>query len=662
MKKNTYIFILITMGLFCSQFHKKGSDYPYQPVPFTQVHFSDTFWLPRIETNRTATIPFAFKKCEETGRVRNLQLAGQVNAGTITRGTVCSSYPFDDSDIYKIVEGAAYSLNTVPDAKLEVYLDSLAAIISAAQEQDGYLYSFRTMNPEKPHPWIGNERWVNDRMNASHELYNAGHFYEAAVAHYYATGKRNYLDIALKNADLLCNTFGPDKMKTAPGHQVIEMGLAKLYRVTGEKKYLDLARFFLEQRGRLQPQGSSYNQDHIPVVQQTEGVGHAVRAGYLYSGMADIAALSGDAAYLKAIDKIWDNVVSKKLYITGGIGSAHDGEAFTENYDLPNLTAYNETCAAIANVFWNHRMFLLHGDAKYFDVLEKSLYNGVISGISLDGLTFFYPNPLEADGKFAFNQGALSRKEWFDCSCCPSNICRFIPSLPGYVYAMRGDSLFVNLFAASSAKIKLDGRDIGITQETRYPWDGHIRLTLSTLKKAEWVMAIRIPGWAQDKPVPSDLYSFVDKAEEPPVIKVNGVDRLLNVHRGYAMIADKWQDGDKIEISLPMPVRKVVANENVRADTGRICIQRGPLVYCAEAVDNSGKALNIVLPQTAKLEPEFRPDLLNGISVISGEALAGYFDQKSQTIQTKPQKLTVIPYYAWNHRGVGEMEVWFNSR
>jgi uncharacterized protein len=662
MNKKIIILTYITLGLFCSHIHKKSSDYPYQPVPFTQVHFSDTFWLPRIETNRTATIPFALKKCEETGRVRNLQLAGQVNAGTITRGTVCSSYPFDDSDIYKIVEGASYSLNTVPDARLEVYLDSLAAIISAAQEKDGYLYSFRTMNPEKPHPWIGTERWVNDRMNASHELYNAGHFYEAAVAHYYATGKRNYLDIALKNADLLCQTFGPDKMKTAPGHQVIEMGLAKLYRVTGEKKYLDLARFFLEQRGRLQPQGSSYNQDHIPVVQQTEGVGHAVRAGYLYSGMADIAALSGDTAYLKAIDKIWDNVVSKKLYITGGIGSAHEGEAFTENYDLPNLTAYNETCAAIANVFWNHRMFLLHGDAKYFDVLEKSLYNGVISGISLDGLTFFYPNPLEADGKFAFNQGALSRKEWFDCSCCPSNICRFIPSLPGYVYAIRGDSLFVNLFAANSAKIRLHGRDIGITQETRYPWDGNIRLTLSTLKKAEWVMAIRIPGWAQDKPVPSDLYSFVDKAEEPPVIKVNGVDRPLNVHRGYAMIADKWQDGDKIEISLPMPVRKVVANENVKADNGRICIQRGPLVYCAEAVDNNGKALNIVLPESAKLETELRPDLLNGMTVIIGEAQAQYFDQKSRTIKTKLQKLTVIPYYAWNHRGVGEMEVWFNSR
>jgi len=462
MKLNNLFIIGLLLALAACKTQPEKEDYKIQGVPFNEVKISDQFWLPKIETNRTVTIPASFAKCEETGRVENFIKAAK------KEGKFGTTFPFDDTDVYKIIEGASYSMSVHPDPKLDRYCDSLITIVGAAQEPDGYLYTARTIDPQHPQAWAGKERWVNESI-LSHELYNSGHLFEAAAAHYQATGKRNFLNIALKNADLLTQVFGPGKRDDAPGHEIVEMGLVKLYRITGEKKYLDLAKFFIDCRGKERDPKKMYSQDHIPVVEQDEAVGHAVRAGYLYSGVADVAALTGDSAYLAAIDKIWDNMVSKKFYITGGVGARHDGEAFGANYELPNLTAYNETCAAIANVYWNYCMFLLHGDAKYIDVLERSLYNGVISGVGLDGKTFFYPNPLECNMNFKFNSGeTLDRQPWFDCSCCPTNLCRFIASVPGYIYAQSGNSIYVNLFAQSSSTIQLNKKDpVSISQETQ---------------------------------------------------------------------------------------------------------------------------------------------------------------------------------------------------
>ena len=420
------------------------SGYPITPVPFTNVTFADDFWRPRMETNRTVTIPFAFQKCEETGRVHNFERAAQVLRGEpLDDATIPpETFPFDDTDIYKIVEGASFSLAVQWDDALDAYLDKLIAIVASAQEPDGYLFTARTINPAHPHPWASPERWVKEEQ-LSHELYNAGHLFEAAAAHFQATGKTSLLNVALRFANLLCETFGPSKRSIYPGHQITEMGLVRLTLLTGDEKYLRLAEFLLDVRGG----GRAYNQAHLPVVEQTEAVGHAVRAGYMYAGMADVAALTGRQDYIDALDAIWNDVAQTKLYVTGGIGQKHDGEAFGEPYDLPNRTAYCETCAAIANVYWNHRMFLLHGDSKYIDVMERTLYNALLSGVSLDGKAFFYPNPLESGGEH-------ERKPWFGCACCPGNMTRFLASVPGYAYAVRDDKIYVNLYVTGSAKIE----------------------------------------------------------------------------------------------------------------------------------------------------------------------------------------------------------------
>ena len=434
-------------------------DYPIRPVPFTDVKLEDALWAPRIETNRTVTIPYAFEKCEENGRMGNFDLAAGV-----AEGEHKGDFPFDDTDPYKILEGAAYVLSVRPDIALDRYLDRLIDQIGAAQEDDGYLYTCRTNNCNRLRNWFGNQRW--EKLDASHELYNMGHLYEAAAAHFQATGKRDLLDIALKSANLIDEVFGPGKNEDAPGHQVIEMGLVKLYRITGEQRYLDLAKFLLDTRG---PGGNPYNQSHEKPYEQSEAVGHAVRAAYMYSGMADIAALTGDERYLEAIDRIWDDVVSKKLYLTGGIGATGNGEAFGGPYDLPNETAYCETCAAIGNVYWNHRMFLFHGDGKYIDVLERTLYNGLISGVSLEGNRFFYPNPLASHGQH-------ERSPWFGCACCPGNIARFVASVPGYVYAQVDDRLYVNLFVKGMSTVNMDDRTVRVMQYHDYPWEGKVVL------------------------------------------------------------------------------------------------------------------------------------------------------------------------------------------
>jgi DUF1680 family protein len=645
--------------LGCLPLVAQQRDYPVKPVPFTAVHLNDTFWAPKIETNRTVTIPFAFEQDEKTGRVDNFVRAAKPLRGEALDNLKPPGYPFDDTDIYKVIEGASYALSVHPDPKLDAYVDGLIEKVAAAQEKDGYLYTARTINPMSPHPWSGKERWILEGVN-SHELYDLGHLYEAAAAHYAATGKRTLLDIALRTANLLVATFGPGKREIWPGHQIVEMGLVKLYRVTGDAQYLNLAKFMLDVRGpasKEQGAGDPYTEANRRVVEQTEAPagGHAVRAMYMYSGMADVAALTGDTAYVGALDRIWDNVASRKLHITGGVGARAAGESFGTDYELPNMSAYNETCAAVGNDYWNHRLFLLHADAKYIDVMERTLYNGLISGVSLDGKTFFYQNPLEATG-FA---GKDQRSPWFGVACCPGNITRFLASVPGYVYAERGDAIWVNLYAAGSADIKLDdGRTVHIAQETRYPWDGAVKMTVNPEQAGPLTIHVRIPGWARNEPIPSDLYRYADESKEPVTLKVNGKAAAIALDKGYVSLTRTWNKGDVVELVMPMPIRRVTANDHVAADRNRVAIQRGPIVYAAEFADNpDGKVRNLLLPDTSKLTAEYRPSLLKGVEVIRGKAVALAYDAQGGVAKHE-QDFTAIPYYAWANRGRGQMIVW----
>lgn len=629
-------------------------DYPYQPVPFTAVHWNDPFWAPRIETNRAVTIPYAFEQSEQTGRIENFKVAGGLSDKGWTGG-----FGFNDSDVSKIIEGASYALVVQDDPKLNAYLDDLISWYAAAQEDDGYLYTLWTArNTVDDYDKVicrpVKDRW--DNINMSHELYNVGHMYEAAVAHYLATGKRTFLDVAIHNADLICQVFNEGGRHDPPGHQEIEIGLAKLYRVTGDQKYLDTARFFLEQRGRpteARPSYGPYSQDHMPVTQQSEAVGHAVRANYMYSGMADIAALANDPAYIQAIDRIWDNVVSKKLYLTGGVGARGAGEAYGDNYELPNESAYAETCAAIANVYWNHRMFCLHGDAKYIDVMERSLYNGVLSGVSLDGKTFFYPNPLSSSGQH-------QRSPWFGCACCPSNITRFLASVGGYMYAVRDDAIYVNLYGQSTAQVPLGEQKVTIAQTTQYPWDGSIALEVQPTYTSAFELRLRVPGWAQGRPIPSDLYAY-DRPTHPNILmKVNGkpAEAKPDEH-GYITLDRQWKYGDTVELHLPMSVRRVVANEKVDADRGRVALERGPIVYCVEHVDTpAGRTHDLVLPDDADIQVEHRSDLLGGVNVLHFTARSVHAVDDQEHLSEVPAQVTAIPYNVWSHRGRGEMDVW----
>jgi DUF1680 family protein len=657
MKKICFtITLLLPLVLF-----SQNRDYPLQAVNFTSVKFMDNFWMPRIKVNHEVTIPASFERCERTGRVRNFEMAA-----THT-GKFCTVYPFDDTDIYKTIEGASFSLSLFPDKKLEHYIDTLIEKVAKAQEPDGYLYTARTINPANPHVWSGNERWVKER-ELSHELYNAGHLYEAAAAHYYATGKKSLLNIALKNADLVCSVFGPDKMHVAPGHEIVEMGLVKLYRITGKNEYLQTAKYFIDERGHYNGYDStsrdpwkngSYWQDHIPVIQQNEAVGHAVRACYLYSGVADIAALTGDEKYVQAVDRIWENVVSKKIYVQGGLGAIPGGERFGDNYELPNNTAYNETCASIAGVYWNQRMFLLHGDSKYIDLLEKILYNGLISGVGLDGKSFFYTNAMQVKNSFSHGAMEPERSGWFECSCCPTNVARLMPSIPGYVYAQKDENVYVNLFVSSNASVTVHQKPVTIVQENNYPWNGDLKFTVSPKSPDAFNLLVRIPGWSQNQAIPSDLYSFDENSEKKATIRINGQPVEYQMEHGYAVLQKKWKKGDIVELSLPMEVRRVVANEKVKEDAGKVALQRGPLLFCAEWKDNDGKTSNFILPSTAVFTTSFEPGLLNGVEVIKSELPSIVIDSKGESISTVKRSFTAIPYYAWANRGKGEMMLWF---
>lgn len=622
------VAVLALAWLATALFPARASDYLIQPVPFTAVRVQDPFWSPRLEMNRLVTLWHNWAQCEENGQLHNFAKAGGLMPGQFR------ARPPRDSDIYKIIEGASYMLAVQPDAALEKYLDELIAQISAAQEPDGYLYTARRLLPPEKMPAIsGPKRWLNEQ--ASHELYVAGHLYEAAVAHFQATGKRTLLNVAIRNANLVARDFGPGKLQLPPGHQGIEIGLAKLYRVTGDQKYLDLDKFLIDIRGRSDTHNlyGVYCQDHKPVTEQAEAVGHAVRAAYLYCGMADVAALTGDRAYVKALDRIWENVTTKKLSITGGIGPRREGEAFGEAYELPNAKAYNETCGALANALWSYRMFLLHGESRYLDVFERVLYNGFLSGVSLSGDRFFYQNPLASPGGY-------QRVPWFGTPCCPVNVVRFLPGIAGCAYAVSGDEVCVNLFLGGTATVKVQGNALRLTQATRYPWDGQIKLTVEPEQPGSFTLCFRIPGWAQNQALPGDLYRFADTNDAQPILRLNGQAAKLEMQRGFARLNRAWRKGDTVELDLPMPIRRVLAHPAVKENAGRVALQRGPIVYCAEGVDNNGHALNLVLPDGAKLNAEHRPELLGGVTVIRGDAF------------------TAIPYYAWANRGGGEMTVW----
>jgi hypothetical protein len=641
----SYFLVLLLFFTACNKPVKQLGDYPIKAVELNNVHLTDRFWLPKIRTIQNITIGYALEKCSEEGRMENFLIAGGIMEGE-TRGQM----PFDDTDLYKIIEGASYSLISARDPKLDAYLDSLIAIIAAGQEEDGYLTTWKTIDPQKsPANWAPpGDRWEN--LATSHELYNSGHMFEAAVAHHIATGKRNFLDIALKNADLLTETFGPDKNVEMPGHQIVETGLIKLFQVSGERKYLELAKHFLDHRGdsTLRKLYGAYNQDHMPVTLQDEAVGHAVRAIYMYAGMTDIAAIFRDSSYLRAINKLWANMTGRKLYITGGIGARHEGEAFGENYELPNLTAYSETCAAIGSVYWNHRLFLLTGDVKYYDLLERTLYNAVITGISYDGDKFFYPNPLAADGSYAFNRGSCTRQSWFDCSCCPTNLIRFIPYVPNLIYATDQDTLYINLFMSNRALIDLNGKNIEVEQITNYPWDGKVSVRINAKDTGRFFLKVRIPGWARNEVTPGGLYHYADKSSDAATLMINGIDINYNSYGGYMIIEREMNAENTLEIQFPMKVRSVFADNRIEENRNKQAIEYGPLVYCAEEIDNPLLINTVEVKYSPDVNVNFAGDLLGGINTLK-------IRDNTPGANTG---LILIPYYAWSNRGVGKMNVW----
>jgi uncharacterized protein len=662
-KMKTLIFFVLLFTSFLVKAQTSTFDYPIKPVDFTNVKIMGGFWQNRLDTIQDKTIPYTFKKCEENHRIDNFIHAGRFHAGRLKEGKFKGKFGFDDSDLYKVMEGASYSLLNKKNQNMEKYLDTLISYIAAAQEPDGYLYTPWTLSANDYNKFLcctydSKNRFLGDYANGSHELYNAGHMYEAAVAHFNATGKRNFLNIALKNADLIYQLKVVDKQDFFSGHQEIEIGLVKLYRVTNNKKYLDLAKLFLERRGRkLQPientlNNLDYTQNHIPVIDQTEAVGHSVRAAYMYAAMVDIAAITGDKAYENAVDKIWENIVGKKMYVTGGLGAVAGIEGFDKNYKLPN-NAYAETCAAIANVYFNHRLFLLHGDSKYIDVLEKTIYNGLMAGISLDGDKFLYPNPLEFDGKEKFNQGAVCRSNWFDCSCCPTNLARFVPSISGYAYAVKNAEVYVNLFMDSKANLMVNQQKISLTQSTNYPWAGSIKMTLGTDKNVKASLKIRIPGWATNEVVPSDLYTYHENSKAKTIIKINNKPVDFLVEKGYAAINKTWKNGDNITIDFPMEVKTLVSHKEVKDNTGKLAVQRGPILYCAEGLDNNFNLLNEIGVNIKALS----------FQTVESKSLGGatFLSTKGTIKDKKDTPIVLVPYVVWGHRGQSSMSVWLND-
>jgi len=584
-------------------------DYPVEAVAFPRVDITDEFWAPRIEINRTVSIPYLLRMSAEKGSLLEVE------------------------PTFKTMEAAAYTLVKNPDLGLEASLDRLADMIIEALIPAGH---------EK----------IWDDASWDRDLYPAGHFIEAAIAHHLATGKRKMLDAALKIADHLVSVYGPDKKRFVPSHEEIEIALVRLYRLSGEEKYLKLAEFFLDERGReSHAKLGEYAQDHKPVIEQSEAVGHCVMATYLYGAMTDAAALTGNAAYIQALDKIWQDMVFKKTAVSGGIGAVRFHEQFGSAYELPNLSAWNETCGAYGSLMWNDRLFRLTGEAKYADLVERILYNGFLVGVSLKGDRFFYQNPLKSFGSY-------ERFDWINVPCCPPNVARLLATLGNHIYAKTDSEIYVNLFIGSSAEVEMGKKTVKISQETRYPWEGGIRMTVDPGGRARFTVCVRIPGWAMNRPLPGDLYRYMDSMAEKPDLKVNGRPVEMSPEKGYIRLKRTWKKGDVIELHLPLPVRRVLAHEAVREDRGLTALERGPLVYCAEWPDNGGSALNLFITDDAALDSEFRPSLLDGVQIITGQIRAAVRGKDGRSVETVPHSLVAIPYFAWANRGMGEMAVW----
>lgn len=646
------VLVFVPALLAVSSVARGGSDYPLTQLTLRDVSVGPGFWGARLETNRAVTVKHVLDECERTGRLSNFAKAAGKMEGKF-QGLL-----FDDSDVYKAIEGAAYTLIQHPDPELEKRLNEIIASIAAAQQADGYLNTYFTLvEPD--------ERWAD--LRNKHELYCAGHLFEAAVAHFEATGKRTLLDVATRLADHLVRRFGPGAGQQAgtSGHPEIELALSRLSRVTRKREYVELAQFFLALRGQAdkRPTWGEYHQDHKPLLEQDEAVGHAVRAAYLYSGMLDVLALQdpGERAYWPVVDRLWNDVVGRKLYLTGGIGARAEGEAFGAAYELPNESAYAETCGAIAGVMWNWRMFRMTGDGKYLDVLERTLYNGFLAGVGQSGDRFFYPNPLACDGVRPFNHGSRERQAWFSCACCPVNVVRFMPQIPAMAYAQSsaGNDLYVNLFMNSTATFIVDGFEVQVTQTTDYPWDGRVRIAVDAGQGGnKFALCVRVPGWAIGRPAPSDLYHYAPGGEAGEVaFEYNGRPIPTKVVNGFATFSRFWRRGDVITVQLPMAARRVAADARVKEDVGRVALEHGPLVYCIEGADHAGHALDVFLPDDAELRVERREGLLGGVGVLCATAQRAERGQDG-AVRSEPIALTAIPYYAWCERGANAMAVW----
>jgi uncharacterized protein len=638
------IFIIATCIAVCFTLQGQQKLPILSPVNFSKVQINDAFWKPKIDRVSTVTIPVCIDQTEvKTPRIRNFEKVAR------KKGEKHEGIFYDDSDVFKALEAIAYSLITHPDKQLEQKADEWIDKITAAQLPDGYINTFYTLGDFE-------KRWTDMSM---HEDYNGGHLIEAAVAYYDATGKRKLLDVAIRFADHFASLFGPGKKHWVTGHEELELALVKLYRVTKEKKYLDLSNWLLDERGHKYAIGytwtewkdTAYAQDIIPVKKQKEITGHAVRAMYLYTGAADVASYTGDTGYMDAMKSVWEDVVYRNMYITGGIGSSGSNEGFSNDYELPNEQAYCETCASVGMVFWNQRMNQLTGDSRYIDVLERSLYNAAADGLSLDGRLFFYGNPLASDGRH-------KRREWFGTACCPANIARLVESLGNYIYAQSDNALYVNLFVGSSTSVDIAKSKVNITTETNYPWEGTVKIKVQPEKKLKFALYVRIPGWALGRPVPGDTYSYLNYSGSVYSIMVNGKPATISLENGYAVINREWKKDDVVEVNLPMEPRRVVARGEVKEDINRVAIERGPLVYCIEHPDNEGKAFNIFIPDNALLKTEFNKDLMGGTQVIKTEAPVVTTSADGMEIKTEVKQVTAIPYFLWNNRGQGQMQVW----
>jgi len=637
--------ILLWSCSFNKQLSAQTNTVKIDPVNFSNVTVTDAFWKPKMDLVATKTLAACVYQTEvKTARIRNFEKVAR------KKGEQHEGIFFDDSDVFKAIEAMSYAIKTNKDKNLEAKADEWIDKIAAAQLEDGYLNTYYTLTGL-------DKRWTDMSM---HEDYIGGHMIEAAVAYYDATGKRKFLDVVIKWANYFDSLFGPGKRDWVTGHQELELALVKLYRVTKDKKYLNLADWLLSERGKKLAKGytwsqwkdTAYTQDVVPVKEQKEITGHAVRAMYLYTGAADVAAHTGDQEYVTAMRRVWEDVVFRNMYITGGIGSAGTNEGFSKDYDLPNEQAYCETCASVGMVFWNQRMNSLTGNAEYIDVLERSLYNGALDGLSLSGDHFFYGNPLASSGK-------NERREWFGTACCPSNIARLIASLGNYIYGFSNDKIFVNLFVGSNSHFKLPNGEMQFSMSTNYPWEGNMKCTLNMKKKMTVPIAFRLPGWANGIPAPGKLYHYdMDTKDEAPIVLVNGKVVDYQLENGYVVVKQEWKNNDVVEYKLPLEVKKVVARDELLQDNGRIALQRGPIVYCVEAADNNGKAWNLIAPSNTSFTTEKFSVLDENVISLVAKVPVIQMNEDGLSAQTTVQKVRAIPYYTWCNRGSNAMQVW----